>query len=387
MNILIWIKRTTRIGEGRTCLPWYPEPNKNFDWLVTGASLWMLAGLFLDGWAHNNLATELETFFTPWHAVLYSGFALAALVLGITYLANLRQGYHWFRALPLTYMLSLLGVIIFGLAGNLDFLWHAVFGFEEGVEALLSPSHLALASGGILITSSAVRSSLKNAKDDRNVGLSALFSWFIVVAVIMFFTQFANLYAHPHVFSAPPTQADSHFWDVTLIAYVLFPTAILMGAALFSLRHWDLPVGGLALLFSGNSFLMFFVNLDDASPHWPILIGGLASGLLAEALYRTLRPAERGAHTQHVFAFLLATTYALFPLVSLLATRAMWWSIHMWLGISVLAGFLGLGLSTLSQPHPEPQKIENRPEFKRAKGARDDRTTNEIIETQYPAGI
>gem|GEM_PF-3537078 len=34
---------------------------------------WMTAGIFIDGWAHINL-TPLETFFTPWHAVFYSGF-------------------------------------------------------------------------------------------------------------------------------------------------------------------------------------------------------------------------------------------------------------------------------------------------------------------------
>jgi hypothetical protein len=33
--------------------------------------------MFLDAWAHNNLA-QLETFFTPWHAVLYSGFVALA---------------------------------------------------------------------------------------------------------------------------------------------------------------------------------------------------------------------------------------------------------------------------------------------------------------------
>src|SRR6266536_4204640 len=35
---------------------------------------WLIGGLFLDGWAHNT-RPQLETFFTPWHAVFYSGFA------------------------------------------------------------------------------------------------------------------------------------------------------------------------------------------------------------------------------------------------------------------------------------------------------------------------
>src|SRR3546814_9388797 len=38
--------------------------------------LWMVVGLFLDGWAHDN--AKPESFFTPWHGVLYSGFAASA---------------------------------------------------------------------------------------------------------------------------------------------------------------------------------------------------------------------------------------------------------------------------------------------------------------------
>ncbi len=31
-------------------------------------SSWLIGGVFLDGWAHNT-RPQLETFFTPWHAV------------------------------------------------------------------------------------------------------------------------------------------------------------------------------------------------------------------------------------------------------------------------------------------------------------------------------
>ena len=40
-------------------------------------SVWFTVGLMVDAWAHNNVP-ELETFFTQWHAVFYSGFAATA---------------------------------------------------------------------------------------------------------------------------------------------------------------------------------------------------------------------------------------------------------------------------------------------------------------------
>ena len=62
-----------------------PTDQPRVSWRVDAATMllgtWLLVGLVVDGWAHTNLQ-GLETFFTPWHAVFYSGFvATAAWVL------------------------------------------------------------------------------------------------------------------------------------------------------------------------------------------------------------------------------------------------------------------------------------------------------------------
>ena len=73
-----------------------------FDWVMVLLSAWFLGGLYLDGWAHHHLA-ELESFFTPWHAVFYSGFvAVAALLVG-TAIADRRRGLAWRQAVPAGY--------------------------------------------------------------------------------------------------------------------------------------------------------------------------------------------------------------------------------------------------------------------------------------------
>lgn len=57
------------------------EHAARLDWrddLVTALpGLWLLAGLFVDGWAHFNLA-QLETFFTPWPPIFYLGYGASA---------------------------------------------------------------------------------------------------------------------------------------------------------------------------------------------------------------------------------------------------------------------------------------------------------------------
>src|SRR4051794_28634008 len=63
---------------------------QGFDWTMAGLSIWWMGGLFIDGWAHSNIP-QLETFFTPWHAIFYSGFLAVATALMVQVLLNLRQ--------------------------------------------------------------------------------------------------------------------------------------------------------------------------------------------------------------------------------------------------------------------------------------------------------
>ncbi|GAA3288593.1 hypothetical protein GCM10020218_054750 [Dactylosporangium vinaceum] len=57
-----------------------PVSSERRDLLVALAAVWLTAGLFMDGWAHSHVP-DLETFFTPWHAILYSGYAALAVSL------------------------------------------------------------------------------------------------------------------------------------------------------------------------------------------------------------------------------------------------------------------------------------------------------------------
>src|SRR6266567_8991725 len=63
---------------------------RSFDWTMAGLSIWWMGGLFIDGWAHSNIP-QLETFFTPWHAIFYSGFLAVTFTLLAQILLNLRQ--------------------------------------------------------------------------------------------------------------------------------------------------------------------------------------------------------------------------------------------------------------------------------------------------------
>jgi hypothetical protein len=112
-------------------------------------SLLLVLGLYLDGWHHINLLDDgLGPFLTPWHGVLYAGFAATAAWI-LT--RHQRRGAWSLRAVPPGYRLALVGM---GLAG--DAVWHTLYGSEQGLARLISPFHLVLFCGACLLVSSAL---------------------------------------------------------------------------------------------------------------------------------------------------------------------------------------------------------------------------------------
>src|SRR5438093_9077923 len=84
------------------------------NWAMAVLSTLLVAGFYLDLWAHAHGRTD-NTFFTPWHAVLYSTLAAVGLFLSITSWRARRRGASWRQSLPAGYGLSLVGVGLFVL--------------------------------------------------------------------------------------------------------------------------------------------------------------------------------------------------------------------------------------------------------------------------------
>ena len=333
-----------------------PLDSVRFDWLMGVVSIWLLAGLFLDGWAHNTFLDGIETFLTPWHAVLYGGFTAVALILMGTALRNRTLGYAWSNALPQGYMPALAGVLIFALAGTADFAWHSWLGFEANQEALLSPPHLALAIGGGLILSAPFRAAWTRSQQKDRPGwielLPALLSLGALMSVATFFTQYANVFQHANILTGPHPAGDTYLWDTTALAGVLIPTGIVMTGILLAVRRWQLPFGSLTILLTANTSLMFLMGQRYSGQHWPILLAALAGGLIGDGLLAALRPSPTRSGALRWFAFVVPFEYFLLFFGTLLLTANLWWRPHLWLGAPVLAGFVGLGLSYLLAPLP-----------------------------------
>ncbi len=323
--------------------------SRRFDWIMAALAAYFVGGLFLDGWAHTHGKVD-QSFFTPWHAVLYSGQILMVIVLVGVLVRNVQRGSTMREALPRGYDLSLIGLLLWFIGGPGDLLWHTLFGIEVNVEALYSPTHLLLALGMILAVSGPLRAAYyRSGLEVRRLTdqLPAVLSLTFTLSVLMFFTMIGN--------------PISNLWG-TAIAHsgdeargmlgIMVATTLLMGAVLLLVRQWKLSPGVLTVLFSlsaaaagvlvSNSYPLVFVAM------WAL------AGIIADALYWWLKPAVTQPNRLRVFAALVpAVIFALYFLAAGLTSRITW-TTHLWVGSLVIAGACGILLSLLVAPPATP---------------------------------
>ncbi|WP_423181318.1 hypothetical protein [Arthrobacter sp. NyZ413] len=265
------------------------------DVITLVAGVWLLTGTYVDGWAHNNLP-DLETFFTPWHAILYSGFAVNALWIASLTWRRHSPGMRWIEAVPAGYGAAAAGVILFLVSGAGDFAWHSVFGIEHGIKALFSPSHLGLATGGFLILgapfTAAWHSPARSSPQRLPAVVSAMLSGMVAAFILQEFAVFARhglIQTYAAVPGTPPavTSPTSSGIIISLASFFVSTATLFMPVLLLSLR-WRLhPVVPAAMTLLPSVALQIMVALRDA---W-LVPAALAGAFLVAVLWAVVRPA------------------------------------------------------------------------------------------------
>lgn len=323
-----------------------------FDWAVVLLSGWMVGGIHLDAWAHHRIVATLETFFTPWHAVLYSGFfALAALLMGRT-LLGVRGGRSWRVALPAGYGLSLLGTLFFLVGGVGDLLWHLAFGIEVDIEALLSPTHLLLALGAGLMVTGPVRATWARREGSL---WPALVSLAYLLSLFTFFTAYASPISDAQLaFGMRPADPEvASFLEGKGVAAILLQTLTWMGVTLLAVRRWRLPFGGLSAILGLSSLLTLAVHED-----WFLLPAALLAGLLSDFLYCWLKPSPLHMATFRLLSFALPVLFYALYFLALALVGEVWWRVHLWAGAIVLAGIASGLLSYAFLPPGQDSSVK-----------------------------
>jgi hypothetical protein len=323
------------------------------DDMVTAALCgWVVAGMTLDAWAHQN-AGELESFFTPWHGVLYSGFAV--LLAWMAWKAR--------AGVPAGYGLGLVGAGVFLVGGAADAVWHTIFGVEREIEAALSPTHIGLFVGALLMFTTPLRAAWSSgrmaaAPSLRDL-LPALLSLTFATLLVSFLFFYLSAFRDPTSTlpferwargAAGPFPALSYARQHG-VASVLVTNLLLVAPVLFLLRRWRPPFGSATLLFTTVTAL---TTATQEFAHGALVLAALAGGLAADwSIAWSGRREGRVSASRLVATVTPLVLWAAYFLVLELGDGIAW-PAELWTGSIVFASLSGLALSLLMAPLPRP---------------------------------
>ena len=309
--------------------------DRRFSLVVSILGLVFVGGVYVDGWAHNHDRVD-DSFFTPWHGLLYATYLVVAAVMLARVLKTHRTGTTWRAAVPDGYALSLVGVALFLAAGIGDMVWHTLFGVEEDLAALLSPTHLMLASSGVLMGTGPYLAGMRAPGRGWRGAAPVVLTSLALMSFVAFMTQYINPYSELW-----PTRrwllynpSADELGEVLGAAGFVWYSVVLAGFVLVLASRDRLPVGAAGLLVAGGAAL----SVTQGDDYWvavPALIGAvMLEGVLA--LTRNRR-----------FAFrVLSAAVAGIPIAVHMAVLAMFkemmWPVHLWAGTPVIAALVGM---------------------------------------------
>jgi hypothetical protein len=320
----------------------------------------LVGGVLADAWAHTNILKTLEGFFTPWHGLLYGGFAATAAWTWWLAFRHRGEDARWWRTRwPAGYGLGAVGTLMFLGGGVGDMLWHEIFGIETGLKAGLSPSHLTIAAGGALLLTSQLRSWWASGEDAwRSVTgmLSAALGTMMAIVVIVGLTGIYTTAPTRALQPVPDTPVATSPEAQAVLGYFLATVLLLIP---FLLIHRRSTAPGAATAITGVVGLFIMVQHEFPMPITAAIIGMIAGAAIVDALLWRLdvvrgpRAPLRLPIAGAAFAAGIWTGH----LTGLQLAAGVHWPPELWAGTVVLSAVLGalLGVLAAGTPVPAPQ--------------------------------
>jgi hypothetical protein len=241
--------------------------------------------------------------------------------------------------------------------GVLDMIKHALWGFEQGFDALLSPTHLLIGAGMFLIIAGPVRSAIERARPPSTLPaqLPMLLALASMMELVHWGTQFIFL-SEAERMNAPLDAARFPHDTLTLLSLlydkqgigllaVLVQSLLLVGFALYAARNIRLAPGALAVLFLVGNIFIAAAHSNYAGQFAAVIVASLCAGILGDAVGR--RP--------NLFAFGIPALYwAVLLAVLALTMGGLWWSPDVVAGSVIFAGLAGLFAARLVGKEQSP---------------------------------
>ena len=369
-----------------------PLTDRRDDLILMVLMVWPITAMFFDGRGHNN-ETGQESFFSLAHLFLYAGATVVGLFITWVVIkhqiaagVDVRRLMIDFKAIPVGYGVALIGLGILTAAGPADLIWHEVYGFEVGVDAIYSPPHLCLFFGALLISSTGIRSMW--AKADIEPDLKPFLPVILSTALFIGVMGFITMYLSTFMTNVTPT---SDFWndlgnfndvrsnqDVSVnagltgygddawaynfysvshgMASMIITGLVLLGPTLLLLRRWRVPFGAFTLIYVVFGLLVnIMTEYRDIVLIIPLFLAGLTADVLQHQLSdKRLSLGQIRLAGPIVAAVLWCSYYAVLAL-----DQGLGWPATLWVGALLVGIMSGFALAFLIAP-PEygPRLVE-----------------------------
>lgn len=320
-------------------------------WVLVGASFWLIFGLQLDAFAHATIP-DLESFWTPWHAVMYSGIAACGLTL-LWLLRSRLPEVVTYRSLlqetPKALRLPVIGMGLLLVGGGFDTLWHNLFGIERGLEIFFSPSHYLIISGMVLVAAGpALMFAASTSPSKRQVrGADAVLlvlSAALASLPLHIYTNHATALEEP-MLGTGAVEPETYSLDALMVHGYVGSTVLLVLPLLLLARRWELPVGAPTALTAVPTLAMGLVLGQGEAPWLPITI--MVAAAVVELVARTTAPLYQRLTPDTRWVLLgfagPAVVWGAVLSVGALVGGGVSWNPHMATGIVVLTGLIGAG--------------------------------------------
>lgn len=329
-----------------------PRASPRANVVMTVLSVWFTLGLFLDAYAHANVP-DLETFFTPWHAVFYSGFVATGGWVLWTVWRQVELGRRGLAAVPVGYGMTLVALPVFALSGAVDLLWHELLGIETSTDIFFSPSHLGLITSMIVILTSPLRAAwgdldLPARPALRAVGPAVLTLAFATSLVLLFLT-----YGNALVFGSDGIVERLSTRDGggagALAARVVITTVVLLAPLLILARRWHLPTGAATVVYGAAALISYILaRLENLEIAFAVLVAGVGVDVLA----RVMAPrADRRAAFWGFAAAAPLLTWAVYLGAASATDGRLPAVTEFWTGLPIVAALVGWLLAALLLPN------------------------------------
>lgn len=342
-------------------------PTRNEQWMLVGAGLLLVVGVFSDGYAHSNFVDEMDSFVTPWHGLILFGYLACLAVLTIAVRARVIGGTGLVHAVPPGWNAPALGVGLFALGFLGDGVWHTVYGIEADLEALLSPTHLLMLAGALAVMAGPLLAEWRSDATGRDASAAelgpALASLTLIMATVSFFLNWTWPVIHGRPlasfseFAADQGEAEpvlNGLGQVSGVASYLVFAVVLVAPILLLARRWEIPKGATFLVtmvpwvLMNAAFMSFFA--------WQRLIPAVFGALAAELLLVRVQHRDGFWPWRLVGAALPVVVFGL-DMVVMGVVWDLGWPPELIVGTVIGSGFVGYGVSVLTHPPAVPVSV------------------------------